>query len=79
MWRVAQSRDGAPRPKRHGGRKVLATDADEDALVVPFIDVVRGYAAVRQAEALLGNVRPAKGRLPNDAPCGRRPNAVNPR
>jgi len=39
--------------------KVLATDAEEAARVVAFVDAVRANASVQQAEAVLGNVRPA--------------------
>jgi Zn-dependent protease with chaperone function len=39
--------------------KVLATDPDEASRVVAFVDAVRANASVQQAEAALGNVRPA--------------------
>lgn len=39
--------------------KVLATDAEEAARVVAFVDAVRANASQQQAEAVLGNVRPA--------------------
>jgi Zn-dependent protease with chaperone function len=50
---------------RHGGNesawreKVLATDPNEAARVVAFVDAVRTNASVQQAESALGRVSPA--------------------
>ena len=53
LWALALP----PRPHQAaGGAKGLATDANEAARVVAFVDAVRANASVQQAEAALGNV-----------------------
>jgi len=56
MWALAlrQGRDEAA-----WREKVLATDAEEAARVVAFVDAVRASASIQQAETALGNVRPS--------------------
>ena len=56
MWALAlrQGRDEAA-----WREKVLATDAEEAARVVAFVDAVRASGSIQQAETALGNVRPS--------------------
>lgn len=56
MWALAL-RHG--RDEATWREKVLATDPDEAARMVAFVDAVRANASVQQAEAVLGHVNPS--------------------